>query len=118
MSKPVKLTYEEALALLERAVEERGAEHSTDSEGCVYQDPVGNPSCLVGLALSYVGWKPGSKTINETRFFALARNIHPEDFILPDKAFALLVSAQDYQDAKMTWGSALERAKADVESID
>lgn len=118
---PSTLTPEQAVRLLERAVAERGkdyvyrAEERKEAEArdgdpaaiaCSYAEPDGSPSCMVGLALSYVGANP--VIMEDIGGWAMG--------VLPDLGVALgtarvFQEAQSAQDMGKTWGVALEAAR-------
>lgn len=105
----LKLDYNEALELLGRAVQEKGAEYfyeigDTHSCGCVYFRD-NKPACIVGHVLAYKGVKPEDLRPEENEANVSALGIG-EDY----RATALLDWAQAYQDRGVTWGEAVAKA--------
>lgn len=105
----IEITYEQALAALKRAVEERGRDYVyPERDGaCVYFGPDGKPSCGVGLALSYHGLtleKVGP--CNESADPGTLR----EDGVISadDETVTLLTAFQSRQDQGMSWGPCLD----------
>jgi hypothetical protein len=112
-----RLTYNRAVELLERAVQEKGADYAMPKNedgggvvGCVYFDEkTKKPSCLVGHALAYDGFTYEDLGVNNRRAISC---VGPELYDrLADRTRRLLVHVQDDQDNGATWGSALEFAK-------
>lgn len=115
-----------AIALLERAVQEMGADHvyqrvhgEFDRIGeatmCAYQHD-GRPSCIVGHALSYAG-----VTIEQLREMDEAADevtsveaLYGDDLLpveMTDDAVTVFEAAQQAQDNGAPWGEALEAAR-------
>lgn len=96
----------EAYLLLERAVQERGANfvYTTDFEnGCVYTHH-GRPSCMVGLALV----RAGADASDFENFQGAAASFLPG--LGGTAAGLVLQDAQLAQDTGETWGQALHVA--------
>lgn len=110
-----------AIALLERAAQEKGADHvykrvpsGSDIHGeasmCNYEHN-GRPSCIVGHALHYAG-----VTIEQLRKMdsdlkvSSIDMLYAEDLLpieMTDDAADLFKAAQDAQDEGMPWGEAV-----------
>lgn len=103
---------QEALDLLERAVQEKGEGHTYNQErhagNCYYFEPDSRePGCIVGHVLSYVGFTAEDAANLEIENKAVRRF----DFPAPGIA-AVLGAAQHSQDDGHTWGEALSDARA------
>lgn len=96
-----EITMDEAVSLLRRAVEEKGADHT---ESCVYFAEPGVPRCIVGHVLHYLGVE---KT-TEGPFAPMAIWEHFPD--TTDPVVTVLRKAQAHQDNGGRWGDALEAA--------
>jgi hypothetical protein len=111
-----RLTYNRAVELLERAVQEKGADYAMpkdedgDVVGCVYFDEeTKEPSCLVGHALAYDGFTYEDLGVNNGRGITyVGDELYSR---IAQRTRRLLSHAQDDQDNGATWGSALEYAK-------
>ena len=128
---------EEALALMEKAVLERGEkwcyphllvgecayfmddEETFDSVFVNYGLKPNGPSCLVGLALSYVGLTKeiisyhnteGVTSIND----AIEGN-DDIDWVLGADAIKVFYKAQEYQDDGAKWGDVLRIVKEEAQ---
>lgn len=121
---------DKAIELLERAVEEKGADYvdpDAATVGCNYADAKGNPLCIVGHVVSYLGvdlrpvvlvdegyyereelWGHGVSAIELN--YANDAAPHP-GFSFTNEAIWALGRAQTMQDNGETWGEALEAAK-------
>jgi hypothetical protein len=106
-----KLSYDEALELLYRAIAEKGPDYvyektSTGLGSCAYFID-NQPSCIVGHVLAYKGVKPEDLPgrSNTAQIGALAVG---ED----SRTNYLLDMAQVYQDRGVPWGQAVENALA------
>lgn len=115
------LTFDQAKALLERAVEEKGKDfrytQPKDEWGhgvCVYFDPdTKAPSCLVGHVLSYVGVTADIVESSLTNFSTDVDDLYEKGVLKADgETLMLLTLAQSEQDEGNTWGDALEEALA------
>lgn len=121
------LSKDNVIELLERAVEEKGADYvdpNAANHVCEYADEQGNPLCIVGHVLSYLGepLKPTQQedfngglhtTLWGTDMDASEVIINPSAFGVDDYdvVAAVLSAAQRVQDHADTWGEALEAAK-------
>jgi hypothetical protein len=113
-----RLTYNRAVELLERAVQEKGADYAMpkdedgDVVGCVYFDEeTKEPSCLVGHALAYDGFTYEDLDHYNSNGRGITY-VGPELYDrLAKRTLRLLVNAQDQQDNGGSWGYALEYAK-------
>lgn len=114
----IKLTRDTAIELLERAVQDRGADfvyrkHDEYNTACKYEKNDA-PSCLVGVVLAMAG-----ATIWELKRMDQAdepgMDLHWQG-LLPveatNQAIDILSAAQLAQDVGHTWGEALLRARA------
>lgn len=129
MSDVIEIGKEQAIALLKRAVEEKGEDfvyapnaNSTD-KSCTYEAG-GQPSCIVGYALSYVG-VPVEKlaaldNADDThQIFATGIKFLSEDGVLEEiagvtltpQAQDILTKAQAYQDDGESWGGSVRAAE-------
>jgi hypothetical protein len=140
----MKITGKAMLALIEQAVEERGADWVyPDTGACAYwwdgdpnvserlYDTLGDeqqPACLVGWALYHsTDNVPLRNTIvevmsdyNEESIDSIIRHdwlVMRTGVVLTDKALAVAKAAQEEQDAGHTWGVALEKATAKYLSL-
>lgn len=118
----LKLSYEEALHLLNRAVEEKGSSyiygraHSDASISCVYavEDEQGGlaPSCIVGHVVNYIN----PQLLEELHALEgmSAYEALPDilDVDLPTRD--LLTEAQHLQDEGYTWGKSVSEASMGV----
>lgn len=121
------LSKDNVIELLERAVEEKGADYvdpNAPNYVCEYADEEGNPLCIVGHVLSYLG-EPLKPTEQEDFNGGLHMTLwgseqDAREVILNPSAFgvddydvvgAVLGTAQRVQDRAGTWGEALEAAK-------
>ncbi len=117
------LTYEKALELLMRAVEEKGEdycyEEPSEFDSCIYFEHDASPSCIVGHVLHYLGFEP-------SEHWMAAYNVdqHVPCILgtfgyltggLTAAACLLLVAAQGYQDQAYPWGECVLRAVRDME---
>lgn len=111
------ITYDKAEELIERAIEERGADYVYDPPGtdyCAYfhiEDGTPRCGCIVGLALSYIGLtyadvEDGLNTDTHATKLLVALGV-----TCTPEAGRLLDLVQEYQDAKFTWGDAYTTAK-------
>ena len=106
------LTAKEARELLLRAVNQRGPAYvyernPANAHACVYFNAHGQPSCLIGQMISYLGIGPfdfGSKRNRSTTATELVRSLFPDTEPLVLNA---LRQAQYVQDTGKTWGEAL-----------
>lgn len=117
-----KFTKAQILEAAEHAVEKMGADYvyprsqpnSPDYGDCVYAEPDGSPSCIVGHIVAEL----------DPESFALITELRGGDRIFPadrlwesgfethsEVAVDALVNAQEAQDNGETWGEALLRLK-------
>lgn len=105
-----------ALALLEAAVETRGADYVYDyDDGCVYVRD-GQPSCLIGTALALHGVPIGvlsgwdtAAAVDDSKIFSIVdAGLAP--FIDGD-ALRAFRAAQKTQDGGKPWATALKAAR-------
>ena len=102
-----ELTYEEARALLARAVEEKGGDYVyPDAEyGCSYLWGDRTPACLVGHVFIYAGVTPGDIEAHEgTQAAEVVSSLFPDT---EDRVRAALRAAQTVQDNGGTWAEAV-----------
>lgn len=111
------ITKTDALALLVRAVAEKGEGYRDQTSSHVYFDRDGLPSCGVGLALSYVGVQrhhlrdPVDGDFNATSVWKLARGRgYALPIVLDDGAIKVLDEFRVKQDSYKPWGEALDAA--------
>jgi len=127
---PVTVTYQDVVDALHKAVIDKGEdyvyEHPSGIKGCRYFDASGQPSCIVGHALSQWGVAPfgfeemlnGSGVGNlfaehvlvdaERAMSDLAARAMSDLEASP--AYRTLRSAQQRQDSDVPWGAVLEEA--------
>lgn len=110
------LTYTEAVALLDRAVAERGEDYVYPEEertamgDCRYFFD-GHPSCIIGHVLAYKGI--GAEQIKDYEGKYVGAVI--SKFFVPAIDVALLFTeAQSMQDNGHSWGQAVSEAKRHV----
>ena len=100
----LKIGYEQARDLLELAMEERGFEYRyprSDYTMCVYFDPTGGPSCIVGWVLNRLGLKFDYHcSDNSGNVLGLAKS---RIISVDVKTATLLSMAQSAQDSQWTW---------------
>lgn len=115
MTKTIDKT--EALALLVRAVAEKGENYIDTGLGGAthgYFADSGKPSCGVGLALSYVGMTKslvstaGANMSDVPKLRSKAAHLLP--FVLTNEAVAVLEQFRKEQDHLKPWGEALAKA--------
>jgi len=120
---------DKAIELLERAVEEKGADYvdpDADTVGCNYADGQGNPLCIVGHVVNYLGvdlrpvvvgedgaeheelWGHGVSAVELN--YATRAAPHP-GIRITDDAVWVLGKAQTMQDNGASWGEAVKYAK-------
>jgi hypothetical protein len=115
------------LSLLHDAVKLKGADYKYNTdETCVYKNPDGTPSCIVGHVFSSLGLEiPEQYNTNSIRFLSSSHYDHDRAYItIPTVsreveftvgAFEALEQAQLKQDAGVAWGEAVEYAEMSVE---
>lgn len=112
----------EALELLERAVQEKGADYidpsAVKANGCEYATDDGLPSCIVGHVFYYLGVDPSKVNNGSVRvvidnggIVALSGEYIDDSPTFSYGAVSVLQEAQIVQDTKGTWGAALAEAK-------
>jgi hypothetical protein len=103
-----KLTYDEAVELLERAVKDRGKDYTYPAEllgtNCVYFKN-GQPSCIVGYVLSYKGVREEDLDSYEN-----GSSVDGLEITGDHRAAVLLEWVQAYQDQGISWGESVELA--------
>lgn len=119
------VTYEDAVALIERAVAEKGkdfeyeqAKFTSDHDGHAFEDYAyfdgeGKPSCIVGHAFSYLGITSediGSHNTSTTARPACMFLEREHGFSFDEEAKGLFYKAQDRQDQGDQWSVALGMA--------
>lgn len=119
-----------AIELLERAVEEKGSDYvdpRSSTTGCEYADEKGQPLCIVGHVLSYLGvdLRP---VVFESAYGGPEERLWGDDFSAAElygssekaplgdieftsEATYVLSEAQNYQDSGKSWGEALGAAQ-------
>jgi hypothetical protein len=113
----IKITFDEAVELLDRAVAEKGEDYiyprSAGEAECLYVED-GQPSCIVGHVLFWKGLTlERIESIEGMSAFAL----NDYDWLdLDEKAEALLWKTQSRQDSGVPWGRAVAEAKAETAS--
>ena len=122
-----KLTieYEPAVTALKNAVYVMGEDYVYEpeeneallSDGCVYFDVEGQPSCLIGHVLSDLGmtsFEPESVENSSSVSTLIARGVLKVDDIDPlsgsSKTAALLAYGQSLNDNRSPWGEAVTQA--------
>lgn len=111
--KTQELTRAQALALLEKAVESRGADTVVDSCSIYDYDSVVRtklPSCIVGQAIfELVGAKRFQQVDDGTVLGPLKSvRVYPDE-----QATLILVAAQTLQDGGLRWGDVVQQVKAE-----
>lgn len=117
----MKITYDQALELAQRCVDEKGEDYVyVDPDGvssitgeaqCVYWDVDKSiPSCIVGHALYYAGISAEKLAINNT-----APASEFGEFFADEDTQTLMCQMQYYQDNGTPWGKAVATAKESVE---
>lgn len=103
-----KLDVDEAIALLNRAVQEKGEDYVYPETRCVYfMDE--EPGCIIGHVLSYKGVSK-----SDLGFYNLSPVMHLDVAADGDTLF-LLKEVQRLQDTHFKWGEAVEHAKRRLE---
>lgn len=103
----LKLSYDEALELLNKAVEDKGEDYiylPPGRDGCVYFNK-GKPSCIVGHVLAAKGVK--STDLNSAYN---GSGVTTLDIAEDERASLLLIQAQLTQDGGEPWGEAVKTA--------
>ena len=101
------LTLEQTRALVLRAIEEKGEDHvAPKGVGvCRYFDK-GQPSCIVGHVVSYIGLGPDD--VKEGR--GVSSFVDDQLFSDEDGAIEWIEQVQVYQDKERPWGEAVSIA--------
>lgn len=122
----VNISYQQAVDLLELAVEERGpsftyvrVDISEDNKSgfCAYFDHDGSPSCIVGWVLNRLGIDAQMCWNNEVNEESVSGLVSSEIISIDFKTYTLLAIAQALQDSLVPWGQCLEIAKECAEHI-
>lgn len=110
------IEYKDALRALNHAVADKGYGHAYERQGGGYCYNVweGQPACIVGHALIFLGvpieWF-GKDTRDNDAVADVCHVLFMEGmFKITDEALHLLSMAQVYQDGGLTWGVAVTRA--------
>lgn len=120
----VSLTFEEAEALLRRALGAKGADYVYEQvymplyeeKGCVYFTDDGCPSCKIGHVLHYKGVTREDLEETGSNSGTDVGNLVADGLLVIDlRTEALLSLVQEHQDQGMPWGEALEQALAGVD---
>ena len=122
----IELTYDEALDLLNQAVDERGTDYiynkPTDAKFCQYFHGQ-EPGCIVGWVLAKKGLTPddledvsqyGQRYADESALHLAEAGI----FVADDRTVTLLERVQQLQDDGVQWGAAVADALACVAELD
>jgi hypothetical protein len=109
----IKITFDEAVELLDRAVAEKGEDYiypgSLGNGACWYTRD-GRPDCIVGHVLFWKGVTPEQlERLEGTSAFGLDGWLE-----LDEKTSQLLWKTQQRQDSGVPWGRAVAEAKAEV----
>lgn len=122
--------YDQTLALLQRAVDEKGEDYNP--RGCYYYDELRQPKCIVGHVLSYIDtdgaisdfllsdpfYRDGAPTRNSTRIIKMAPELERLGVSFDKDALHLMDYTQISQDCNVPWGAALRGAIYDVKGAD
>lgn len=117
-AQPAVLDFDATLSLLNRAVEEKGADYIYEqlpgSPYCVYRNEDGSPSCLAGHVFDYLG------VLGAVQENASAASQPPEIIgLFDDPAMMLIERSQDAQDdGRATWRDSVDFAVSDAVSLD
>lgn len=126
----IELSYDGALALLQRAVSERGEDyvyvprdHADSNEEsvttCRYFKADGTPSCGVGLALSYMDLTKAELDEHDINVGIGVTGLTRAELVEGEnRAISLLAYFQQMQDEGKPWGKALEFAITSVQEDD
>jgi len=129
-----RLTYDQVVASLKRAVQIMGEDYVYASPegvvlGCRYYTQAGSPSCIVGYVLEDAGMKPfglddvsnkssvsdlvtGWCARDQARYFELEDFDRRAGYLYDSRTYNLLAAVQRYQDRKCPWGKAVAWALA------
>lgn len=112
MSKPT-ITEADFTAAIEKAVADKGADYVYDG-ACVYSRD-GEPACIVGTALANLGFEMNPEwDLDVDGQDSLAIRVLPSFFDVPDRVVGAAQDAQHIQDARHSWGDALNAYKTAV----
>lgn len=104
------LTPERTLELLRRAVAEKGADHvyprAKRYGKCLYREPDGSPSCIVGHVLIWAGVDP-AQLVEGFSAWRQMKTLGVTD----ERVRLALDAAQMNQDRGATWGAVLAAAE-------
>lgn len=109
----IELEYDEAVALLDRAVAEQGAEHTA---GGIYFEE-GRPHCIVGHVLAYKGLDINSDEYEGEFPYENTEVQEIPTLVADEKTMKLLATAQECQDTGGYWGDAVQEAKRVTEDL-
>jgi hypothetical protein len=140
MEQQLTLTYQEALAGLKQAVEDRGDDFTypdewrvgaiTEQNGrnykgyCVnFRSDSEEPACIAGYVYALNGILPDSENWRDAGVDALAGrdgsyDLDEAPLKVDARTYILLEEAQRAQDEGLTWGASLRRAEHKVEAYD
>lgn len=128
-----KIGYEELADKLRRIAAERGVDYVYEAptfvneygdpeqgEECYYTDPLGEPSCLVGMVLSEVSpetlaalhsyeWEYSAYSPRCVSVGSISVGV-PLDTLFTESALELLAHVQSNQDCNVPWGAAVKQA--------
>lgn len=114
----VRIEFNEAIELLNRAVAERGADYvyredpkafdAEDEVRCVNTFDDGTPGCIVGQVCFYAGLD--AEDLASNRFSPVDTLVAEEVLNIDSDVIELLSEAQSRQDGGDTWGKAVQRA--------
>jgi hypothetical protein len=121
------ITVEQAREGLRKALEEKGEDyvypHALTGENCVYAEPDGSPSCLVGHAIYYIDREAfNALAAEEAEHWDEEMDGLPITSVrsidIDKSALRALAEAQDIQDTKGTWGAAFKGFEVTSASIE
>lgn len=118
------ITYEDALRALNQAVADKGYDHVYERSwnGYCYNVWEGQPACIVGHALIFLGvpieWFAKDTRDNDAVGDVCHVLFMEGMFEITDEALHLLGMAQTYQDGGLTWGVSVTRAHLGQEWFD
>lgn len=106
----IELEYDEAVALLDRAVAEQGEDHRADDQ----YFKGGQPHCIIGHVLAYKGLDVNTPEYGG-EFPYEGREVQDLKLLYCDgRTRELLLRAQEYQDQGRYWGDAVREAKRET----
>jgi hypothetical protein len=122
---PIKLTFEEANDLLDRAIAERGAKHVVNilpgQDSCAYFDPTTEkPSCGIGQILFYKGLRYQHLVSplggdNRNTGYNVSDLVEGGVLECDEETTSLLEQFQILQDDQVSWGNAVTTARSRLE---